>query len=74
MLINVRSAAIYWQEQTLEITDTSDNKHTVPLTTRIRVKMICAHEEEKTMQAYELGEYMAMGCMIEHIEIDVQPE
>lgn len=73
MQITVQSSSIDWQEQTLEITDTTNKKHRVQLDTRITVTMIGypgPDPEQKTMLAHELGDYMLQGYIILQIEVE----
>mgnify|MGYP001311054397 CR=1 FL=1 len=67
----VRSVVIAWPEQVMTITDTSGNKHTVPLSTTITVTMVgYPDREQKTMQARELNPYMMKGYVIERIDYE----
>jgi len=71
MKLRVRSIVIDWQDQTMEVTDTEDGKHTLPLDTQITVTMVgYPDREEKTMPAQELGPYMTRGYIIEWIEFE----
>lgn len=67
----VRSVVIDWPSETMEITTMADNKHTIPLDTTITARMIgFPSEEQKTMTARELGEYIDRGYII--LEIDFE--
>jgi hypothetical protein len=69
--LTVKSTVIYWQESTMEITDMSSGKHTIPIDKRITVTMVgYPAREEKTMLARELGPYMSKGYIIEQIEYE----
>lgn len=69
--LTVRSTVIDWVDQTLEITDTAGNKHTLPLDKTITVTMIGYPEREtRTMLAGELGEYMSKGYIIQQIDFE----
>ena len=67
----VGSVVIYWPESELVITDTSGQKHTLPLDQSIRVTMI-GHpaEEQKNMIARELGDYIDRAYIILQIEYE----
>jgi hypothetical protein len=68
----VRSVVIAWPEQTMEITDTAGNKHTIPLGTTIQVTMRgYPDREQKTMLARELNPYMMKGYVIERIDFSL---
>lgn len=67
----VRSVVIDWPAETMEITTMADNKHTIPLDTTIDVHMIgFPSEEQKTMLAGELGDYMSQGYIILQIDFE----
>lgn len=67
----VKSTAIYWQEGTLEITDTADIKYIIALDKRIHVTMRgYPAREQKTMLARELDPYMRRGYIIEQIDFE----
>lgn len=69
--LTVRSTSIDWQDQTMEITDTANTKHTIPLDKSIHVVMIGYPErEEKDMLVGELGEYMERGYVIQQINYE----
>lgn len=69
--LTVRSTSIDWQDQTMEIVDTSGNKHDIPLDKAIHVTMIgYPKREEKDMLARDLGPYMIKGYMIEQISFE----
>ena len=69
--LTVKSTVIDWQAQTLEITSTTGNKHTVPLDQSIHVTMVgYPDREQKTMQARELEPYMSRGYIIEQISFE----
>lgn len=71
MKLTVRSTVITWPDKTLEITDTSNVKHTVSLDKTITVTMVGYPDREtKTMLAHELGDYMSQGYIIEHISFE----
>ena len=73
MELIVRSTVIDWQEETLTITDTGDEKHTVPLDQVIRVTMVGYQEKEtSTMLARDLGAFMSKGYIIEKIALEVE--
>jgi hypothetical protein len=67
----VQSTVIDWTDQTLTITDTAGEKHSVALDTTIHVTMIgYPDREEKTMVARKLGDYMSRGYVILAIEVE----
>lgn len=69
--LKVRSTVIDWPDETLEVTDTSDTKYTVPLSKNIEVVMVgFPAREEKTMLARELGQYMSNGYIIEQVSFE----
>lgn len=69
--LTVRSTSIDWIDQTLEITDTTNTKHTIPLDTTIHAKMIGFPDPvEETMLAHDLGEYMSRGYIIQEISYE----
>lgn len=71
--LTVRSTVIDWPDKTLEITDTSGNKHIVPLSQQIRVTMVgYPAREEKAMLAGDLGRYMERGYIIERIVFETE--
>jgi hypothetical protein len=71
MKYEVKSTVIDWTDQTLTITDTAGEKHSVALDTTIHVTMIGYPDREtKTMKAHELGDYMLEGYVILQIEVE----
>lgn len=71
----VRSVVIDWPSETMEITTMADNKHTLPLDTAIDVHMIgFPSEEQKTMTARELGDYISLGYVILQIEYEEEAQ
>ena len=69
--LTVRSTVITWPENTLEITDTTNGKHVVPLDKTITVTMVGYPDREtKTMPAHDLGDYMTSGYIIERISYE----
>lgn len=67
----VRSVVIDWPSETMEITTMADNKHTIPLDTTINVRMIgFQSEEQQSMTARELGQYMSQGYVILRIDFE----
>lgn len=67
----VRTVMLDWSEQTLEITDTSGNKHTVQADTPIHVTMVgYPDREEKDMPARDLKLYIVKGYIIEQISYE----
>lgn len=67
----VRSVVIDWPAETMEITTMADNKHTIPLDATITAHMVgFPSEEQKTMMARELGEYMSQGYIILQIDYE----
>ena len=71
MKINVKSTIIDWLEKTLEITDATGKKDTIPLDLLITVTMIGYPDRQtRTMPARGLGDYMSQGYIIEQIEYE----
>ena len=69
--LTVKSTVIHWPEQSMEITDTDGNKHTIPLDRSITVTMVgYPVRETKTMLARGLGQYMERGYIIERITFE----
>lgn len=67
----VRSVVIDWPTSTMEITTMAENKHTLSLDTTITAHMIgFPSEEQQTMIARELGDYMSLGYVILQIDFE----
>lgn len=69
--IQVKSTVIDWQKQTMEITSTTGEKRSIPLTTVITVAMVGYPDRvEKTFDAAYLGQFMSQGYIIEQISFE----
>ena len=69
--LHVARTSIDFQDRTLEITDTREEKHTLPFDHPIHVTMVgYPDREEKDLKAEELEPYMSSGYIIEKISFD----